>query len=270
IVPLIRDGLALGAIGIRRTDVKPFTDRQIALLQTFADQAVIAIENVRLFNELQAKNQALTQAHAQVTEALEQQTATSEILRVISRSPTDVQPVFDAIAGSAGRLCDGLFVGVFRFDGKLMHRAASARLTPAAAAELEQMYPMPPSRAQISGRVVLTRSVVHVRDLLEDPEYPRQLASAGGRRSALSLPMLREGHPIGAISVFRGEPTPFSEKQIALLQTFADQAVIAIENVRLFTELQTSNRELTDALEKQTATSEILRVISRAQTDVQP
>jgi GAF domain-containing protein len=209
------------------------------------------------------EKQDLERLQRELTDALEQQTASSEILRVISRSPTNVQPVFDAIAENAGRLCDGLFVGVFRFDGELIHIAASARWTPAAAAELEQMYPMPPSRVQISGRAVLTRSVVHVRDLLDDPEYPRELAIAGGWRSALSVPMLRNGHPIGAISVFRGEAAPLSEKHIALLQTFADQAVIAIENARLFNETK-------KALEQQAATGEILRVISNSPTDVQP
>jgi GAF domain-containing protein/CheY-like chemotaxis protein len=262
-VPMLRDGQPVGAITVAGATPGAFSERQVELLKTFADQAVIAIENTRLFNEVQARNTDLS-------EALGQQTATSEILRVISQSPTDVQPVFDAIAQSAARLCDALIAGVFRFDGELMHRAASQGLTPAAAAVYERTYPMPPSRSQISGRAVITREVVHVHDLLEDPEYPRDLALAGGWRSALSVPMLRDGNPIGAINVIRGEPVPFSDKQIALLQTFADQAVIAIENVRLFKELEARNTDLSVALEQQTATSEVLRVISSSPTDVQP
>jgi PAS domain S-box-containing protein len=268
--PLLRQGVPIGAILVRRTKVRSFTRSQIALLQTFADQAVIAIENVRLFTELEGRNRDLT-------ESLEQQTATGEILGVISSSPTDVQPVFDAIAERAVRLCDGLFSGVFRFDGERMHIAAGHNWTPNARQGLERMYPMPPSRQQISSRAVLTRAVVHVPDLLEDPEYPRDLARAGGWRSALSVPMLRDGDPIGAINVIRAEAAPFSDRQIELLKTFADQAVIAIENVRLFTELRAKNEALTEAharvseaLERETATSEVLKVISRSTFDLQP
>ena len=233
-VPVSKAGELLGVIILFRFELLPFSAGHIALIETFADQAAIAIDNARLFNELGTRNLDLT-------DALDQQVATSEILRVMSASPTDVQPVFEAIAESAQRLCDGSFAGVFRFDGELMHRAASRHLTPAAAAWFEQAYPMAPSRAQISGRAVLTRVIVHVPDLLEDSEYPRDLARSGGWRSALSVPMLRDGEPIGAINVIRAEPQPFSDKQIALLQTFADQAVIAIENVRLFKELEARN-----------------------------
>jgi GAF domain-containing protein len=269
-VPLLRENEAIGALAIRRREVQPFTTQQIALVETFADQAVIAIENVRLFRELQEKNLALTEAHAQVTESLEQQTASSEILRVISSSPTDVQPVFDAIVRSAVRLCDGLYGFVGRFDGKQIHIAAHHNYTPEAFRVMQEMYPMRPSRQQMSGRVILTRSVVQIEDLLEDPEYAQRLARAGGWRASLGVPLLREGDAIGMISVMRGQPGPFSETQVELLKTFADQAVIAIENVRLFKELQASNGELRTALDTQTATSDILSVISRSQTDVQP
>ena len=270
-VPLLREGVPLGAITVTRAEVARFSDRQIALLQTFADQAVIAIENVRLFSELQAKNQALTEAHAQVTEALEQQTATSEILRVISSSPTDVQPVFDTIVRSATRLCNGLFSALFQFDGELLHHVALHNFTPEALEQLNRTYPTRPNRTLGSGRAILERAVAHIPDVELDPEYQHLILSrAIGHRSSLSVPMLREGAPIGVIWVARAEAGPFSANEIELLKTFADQAVIAIENVRLFTELQTSNRGLIAALDKQTATSDILRVISRSQTNVQP
>src|SRR5262245_61770617 len=262
-VPLLREGAAIGTIHLRRTEVDPFTDKQIALLQTFADQAVIAIENVRLFTELQEKNQALTQTHAQVTETLEQQTATSEILRVISSSPTDVQPVFDAIAANAARLCDAVNGLVIRFDGQLLHLAAQYNVDPERLAAVRQAYPRPPSRGALSGRAVLTRGVVHVPDVSRDPEYTLPAATTIGYRSVLAVPMMHEGVPRGTILVARDVVAPFSDAHIALIQTFADQAVIAIENVRLFTETK-------EALEQQTATSEILRVISQSPTDIQP
>src|SRR5437660_1579132 len=263
-VPLMREGVALGTITIRRTEVRPFTDRQTELLKTFADQAVIAIENVRLFMELEARNRDLT-------EALEQQTATAEILRVISRSQTDVQPVFDTIVRSAVKLCDGLFSGLNQFDGELLHFVAGYNYTREALAEVHRVYPARPTRALGAGRAILERAVVHMPAVEVDPECQHPAMSRViGFRSGLYVPMLREGAPIGVILVARAEPGPFSDNEIELLKTFADQAVIAVENVRLFTELQTSNRELTTALDTQTATSDILRVISRSQTDVQP
>jgi GAF domain-containing protein len=270
-VPLLREGIPIGAITAFRTEVRPFSDRQIELLKTFADQAVIAIENVRLFTELQERNRAVTQAHAQVTESLEQQTATAEILRVISSSPTDVQPVFDTIVRSAVRLCDGLFSALFQFDGELLHLVAQHNYTPEALEASDRVFPARPTRDRWTGRAILERAVLHIPDVEAEPEYQHQaLYRAIGYRSGLWVPMLREGGPIGVIFVARAEPGPFSNNEIELLKTFADQAVIAVENVRLFTELQASNRELTTALDTQTATSDILRVISRSQTDVQP
>ncbi|PYO53689.1 MAG: histidine kinase, partial [Candidatus Rokuibacteriota bacterium] len=260
--PLLREGVAIGVIVIRRTEVKPFTDKQIALLQTFADQAVIAIENVRLFKELQARNRELT-------EALEQQTATSEILGVISSSPIDVQPVFDTIVRSASRLCDGQYTIVTRLEGEMLHLAAQWNSGGAAEA-LERAFPMRLTRAVTSARAVLDRALVHIPDAERDPELSPDLVQAVGRRSFLAVPMLRDGHPIGAIGVSKAVAEPFSDKQIELLRTFAAQAVLAIENVRLFKELEARNRDLTEALEQQTATGEILRVISSSPTDVQP
>jgi PAS domain S-box-containing protein len=263
-VPLLRDGVALGTIQLRRTSQQPFTDRQVALLQTFADQAVIAIENVRLFRELEVRNRALT-------ESLEQQTATGEILRVISSSPTDVQPVFDTIVHSAVRLCDGLFSALFRYDGELIHQVAQHNFTDEGLEEVRRIYPTRPTRDHGSGRTILERAIVHIPDVEHDPEYRhRGLTRAVGMRSGLYVPMMREGEPVGVIMVARAQPGPFSEAQVALLQTFADQAVIAIENVRLFTEVQERNRALSESLERQTATADILRVISSSPTDVQP
>jgi signal transduction histidine kinase len=259
----MRDGSPVGAITVWRSTVGLFSDEHIALLQTFADQAVIAIENVRLFTELQEKNRALTQAHAQVTEALEQQTATSEILRVISSSPTDVQPVFYAIVRAAVRLCQAVQSNVQLFDGQLMHFVAAHNIGPTAMEMIQRIYPMPPNRNQTGSRAILDNAVVHVPDVLEDPEYLHELAVQGGWRSVLSVPMVGKGRPIGAITVTRMEPGLFSDTEIALLQTFADQAVIAIENTRLF-------NETTEALDRQTATSEILQVISSSPTDVHP
>jgi GAF domain-containing protein len=257
-VPMLRAGDRIGAITVSRQTVAPFSDAQIALLQTFADQAVIAIENVRLFNETQ--------------ESLEQQTATNEILRVISSSPTDVQPVFDVIVEQACRLCDAVVANAVRIDGDLMHNMAAFGFTPEAQAMVRRSFPQPPSRATMSGRAILERAVVEAEDASIDDvgTTSGEISRSLGGRAMISVPMLKDGIAIGAITLARREPGRFPERQVNLLRSFANQAVIAIENVRLFTELQASNRDLTTALDTQTATSDILRVISRSQTDVQP
>ncbi len=263
-MPLLREGDAIGSLTIRRREVQPFTEKQLALLQTFADQAVIAIENVRLFKELESRNRDLT-------EALEQQTATGDILKVISQSQTDVQPVFEAIAESALRLCDAKHGVVFLFDGELIHLAAVTGTEREATEAARRSFPQAPGRASATTRAIQTLRAVVIPDVLEDPEF--QLAEIGrvtDFRSVMSVPMLRGGKPIGAVTVTRAAAAPFPDAQAALLRTFADQAVIAIENVRLFTELQARNRELTEALEQQTATSEILRVISSSATELGP
>jgi GAF domain-containing protein/CheY-like chemotaxis protein len=262
-IPMLRASELLGVIIIYRHEVRPFNDGQIALMETFADQAAIAIENAQLLSELKTKN-------ADLTEALEQQTATAEILSVISRSPTDVQPVFDTIVQSAVRLCDGLYGTAHGFDGDVVTLAAHHNCTPEVLTALRQTFPRQPDRQMMSGRAILTRAVVHVEDVLADPEYAQDVGRAGGFRGVLAVPMLREEGPIGAIVVIRGRPGPFSDKHIALLKTFADQAVIAVENVRLFTELEARNSELRVALEQQTATSELLKVIGRSTFDLQP
>ena len=277
-VPMLREGVAIGVIGVTRREPGAFGNEQIALLQAFADQAVIAIENVRLFTELEEKNLALTQAHAQVSETLEQQTATAEILGVISSSPTDVQPVFDAIADSALRLCDATVGNVFVFEGELVHLAAVAGADREGTEAVRRSFPQAPGRASATTRAILTRQPITIPDILEDPEFRlSEMIRVAAFRSVMSIPMLRAGEPIGAITVTRAEAGPFSERQLALLKTFADQAVIAIENVRLFKELEVKNRSLTEAhaqvthaLDHQTATSEILGVISRSQIEVQP
>ena len=228
VTPLMREGVPLGALMVRRREVRPFTDKQIKLLETFAAQAVIAIENVRLFQELDARNHELS-------EALEQQTATGEILRVISSSPTDIQPTFEAIAASAVRLCEAEQGSVFRFDGRLVHLVARHGGGPRELEALQRVYPRPPGRGTITGRAILTGTVVQT-DIATDPDHEfRQLAELF--RNVLSVPMVRDGAPVGAITVNRRESRAFSAKQIALLETFAAQAVIAIENVRLFQEL---------------------------------
>jgi GAF domain-containing protein/anti-sigma regulatory factor (Ser/Thr protein kinase) len=261
IVPLLRRGVAIGAIGLRRTEVQPFTDRQIALLKTFADQAVIAIENVRLFNETK--------------ESLERQTATSEILRVISSSPTDVQPVFEAITDSAMRLFSAWAAAVFRYEGQLISMAAARGGLPGSADAVmaHLQAPHAPTEERPEDRTALTRTIQHVVDVDNDmswgPRY-REDARARGFRSYVAVPMLRGAVVVGVITVSRQQVGGFAPGEISLLQTFADQAVIAIENVRLFTDLQEKNGALTEALDQQTATSEILRVIASSPTDVQP
>jgi GAF domain-containing protein len=263
-VPMLREGAPIGVFFIWREEVRPYTDKQIELVTTFADQAVIAIENVRLFTELQEKNRALTEAHGQVTESLEQQTATAEILRVIASSPIDVRPVFDAIAEAAMRLCGAASSLVTTFDGELLHLSAQAAIGIEGRDAVRSVYPRPPAGGFASGRAILTRAIVHIPDVTVDREYDVGIvARVRDFRSILAVPMLREGRPIGTINVHGAEPGLFTDNQITLLQTFADQAVIAIENVRLFNETK-------EALEQQTATSDILRVIASSPTDVQP
>jgi two-component system, NtrC family, sensor kinase len=258
-VPMLQGDTPIGAVNVLRVEALPFSDIQIALLKTFADQAVIAIENVRLFNELQQKNEALTQAHAQVTEALEQQTATSEILSVISSSPTDVQPIFDTIARSAARVCDATVSGLARFDGNVLEIAATYGYEPDALEYLRRAHPRRPGRDTGWGRAVLERRVIHIHDITVDTEYQH---SAIGYRTLLAVPLLREQTALGAIAIWRRDVKPFSDQQIALVETFADQAVIAIENVRLFTELQARTHELTRSVGQLTALGEVGRAVS--------
>ena len=261
VTPLLHEGNALGVLLARRTTVKPFTASQITLLESFAAHAAVLVENARLENGLDA----------QAMEPTQREHATAEILRVISSSPNDVQPVFDTIVRNAVRLCGARFGAVHRFDGERLHLAAHHNLTPEMLGVLQRAYPMRPTRSQVTGRAILTRAVAEIPDVEKDPEYQHEMAAAAQWRSLLSVPMLRaDGSPIGAIVIQRSEPGAFARSHVELLKTFADQAVMAIGNVRLFEELEARNEDLTEALERQTATSEILRVISSSPTDVQP
>ena len=249
-VPMLREGQVIGAIAVCRAEVGPFPEKQVQLLQTFADQAVIAIENARLFNETR--------------EALERQTATADVLRAISESPTDVQPVFDAIAERTRTLCGAQVSGVARFDGELVHLVAYHGVSREANDAMRSVFPVKVTSATITAQAIRERMPVQIVDVLADPNYgAKEAARLAGYRGALAVPMLREGKVVGSIAAMRAEVGPFPERQVQLLQTFADQAVIAIENVRLFNETK-------EALEQQTATAEILRVISGSVTDTQP
>ena len=248
-VPMLREGNPIGAITVVGRNPGMFSEKQVAMLQTFADQAVIAIENTRLFNELQ--------------ERLEQQTATSEILRVISQSQRDVQPVFEAIAANARKLCQPSIAGeVFMFDGGLIEYAAADSVRPEVIEAIRgTVHTL--SRDNAVARAILTRDVVYIPDVREDPEYRLQvLAQTAGFRSIVAVPMLREGRPIGAISVMGAQSAMFTERQIAMLQTFADQAVIAIENTRLFKELQARTAELGRSVEELKALGEVGTAVS--------
>ena len=206
----------------------------------------------------------------ELDEARQQQAASNEILRVISSSPADVQSVFDTIVRSAVRLCDGVIGAVLTFDGELIHSVALHNYTAEALATAQRLYPMRPSREQLSGRAVLTRTIVHIADVLSDSEYAPDVALAGGWRGGLAVPMIRNEAVIGVILVMRAQAGAFSQEQIELLKTFAQQAAIAIENVRLFDEVRARTRELSQVLDQQTATLEVLRGISSSPGELEP
>ena len=259
--PLLREGVPLGVIHIRRMEVRPFSELQIKLLETFADQAVIAIENARLIHEQRTRNRDLT-------EALEQQTATSEVLAVIASSPTDLQPVLDTLIANAVKLSGATKGHVRQYDGEFLRVVAHFGET-AEQIALYHSRPVPAVPERSGGRAIMEKKPIHVLDVQAE-ENISEVARQTGERTRLAVPLLREGAPIGTITIWRDFVEPFTERQIDLVKTFADQAVIAIENVRLFKEIQERNAELREALEHQTATAEVLGIISRSPTDVQP
>jgi two-component system NtrC family sensor kinase len=253
-VPMLRSGEPIGAITVGWADPGAYEDQQVTLLQTFADQAVIAIENVRLFNETR--------------EALERQTATADILKVIASSPSDVQPVFDAIAASANKLLGGFSTAVFRFVDDIAHLAAFTPTTPAADRVLQSSFPMPLANFE-QFELAKNGQPVQTADVEQMPNRQiKEIARMRGFRSMLFVPLMNSGAPIGLISVTRTETGSFADHHIQLLQTFADQAVIAIENVRLFNEVEQRTEDLSESLQQQTATSEVLKVISRSAFDL--
>src|SRR5450631_1227565 len=254
-LPMFKDDEAIGAISIFRMEVRPFSDKQIELVSNFAAQAVIAIENARLLSELR--------------ESLQQQTATSDVLKVISRSTFDLPAVLNTLVESATRLCAANRGVVFQRDGDLFRFGSSYGFSP----EAEQYaleHPLQAGRDSVIGRAALEGKTIHIPDVLADPEYKATgYQKAFGYRTNLGVPLLREGTTVGVFALTRDEVNPFTEKQIELATTFADQAVIAIENARLFDEVQARTRDLTESLQQQTAAADVLKVISRSTFDLQ-
>src|SRR5438445_2189282 len=237
-VPMLKEEDLIGVIEIDRQEVRPFTDKQIALMQNFAAQAVIAIENTRLLNELR--------------ESLQQQTATADVLKVISRTAFELQPIFDTLVENAVRLCEAERAFLFEFDGKFLRSVATYNVSPELR-EFVDKNPIAPGRHSISARAALERRTVHVPDIEGDPEYAYAVRDERPIRTTLAVPILKGDDLVGTITIYRLELKPFTDKQIALVETFADQAAIAIENVRLLNELRQRTADLSEALEQQTA-----------------
>jgi GAF domain-containing protein len=262
-VPLLREGVPIGVLVVTRSTVRPFTPKQIELVTTFADQAVIAIENVRLFDEVQARTR-------EVSNSLQQQTATADVLKVISRSTFDLKKVLDTLVQSAVRLCDANKAYLVPIEGTTISWGATYGFSLEYQELLKRHAPLA-GRGTMSGRVALERAPVQISDVLADPEFTWfEAQKLGNYRTLLGVPLLREGILIGVLGLAREMVRPFTDKQIALVQTFADQAVIAIENTRLLNELRQRTDDLSESLEQQTATSEVLRVISSSPGELEP
>jgi GAF domain-containing protein len=267
LVPMLKESELSGVFSLYRQEVRPFTDKQIELVKNFAAQAVIAIENARLLNELRERTDDLS-------EALEQQTATSDVLQVISSSPGDLEPVFTTMLENATRICEAKFGNVYLWDDDAF-RLAAAHNTPPAFAESRKRAPFRPNPGHPFRSLIETKQAFHVADAAALPAYKErdpqivEPVELGGIRTCLGVPMLKDNNLIGTLVIFRQEVRPFSDKQIGLLTNFAAQAVIAIENARLLNELRQRTDDLSEALEQQTATSDVLKVISRSQFDLQ-
>ena len=261
-IPLVKDNAVLGVIGLFRQEVRPFTDKQIALLENFAAQAVIAMENARLITETRERTRDLQ-------ESLEYQTATSDVLKVISQSTFDLEPVLQTVVDTAMRLCGNIQGSLFRLGDDGLYRQAVASGVEPEYYAIEAAQAIPPGPGTLVGRTALARQPVHITDAWADPDYaPKDDARVGGLRSMLGVPLMRGGEPIGVICTARTTVEPFTDKQIELVRTFADQAVIAIENARLLNELRGRTRDLQESLEYQTATSDVLKVISQSVFDL--